>query len=243
MALACFGLALVARGAAPPLLEEAVQSWLGERDHWAFTQRAVEYRNGKPYERIERFDPSKPDRQRWELLTIDGKPPTPKQRADWEERKFKAKRKRFDQPIGDFFDFAKATVRDESAQSVRYLVPLRNDRDWLFPTDKVDVIVTVNKRTRALDHLAAEVREPFRVLLGVARIMGGSLDIDFLDEAEMKGTAAKAARGSAKEGQPSGKVSVSVTRLGERIDFTWTDFKRVTPLRNTAVVDRPREQK
>ena len=34
------------------VLEEAVERWLGERDHWAFTQRAVEYDDGKPRERL-----------------------------------------------------------------------------------------------------------------------------------------------------------------------------------------------
>src|SRR5205814_1544352 len=42
------------------MLELAVENWLGERDHWAFTQRAVEYESGKPRERLERYDPSKP---------------------------------------------------------------------------------------------------------------------------------------------------------------------------------------
>ena len=41
-------LACAAAPAPQLLLEQAVENWLGERDHWAFTQKAVEYDDGKP---------------------------------------------------------------------------------------------------------------------------------------------------------------------------------------------------
>lgn len=215
---ALLALALGARGATAPLLQQAVDNWLGERDHWAFTQRAVEFDNGKPKQRVERYDPSLPGNQRWNLLEIDGRLPTAEQRAAWEKRKFKKNRRRFDSPLGEYFDFDRARVLTETTKEVRYAVPLRSDKSWLFPVDKVDVTVTVNKATRALDHLTANVREPFKVLLGIARITGGSLDLDF-EETDMPA-------------EPSGTAKVSVSRFGERVDFTWTDFKRVTPHRD-----------
>src|SRR5438093_5353784 len=81
------------------LLEEAVDNWLGEREHWAFTQRAVEYDGDKPRERLERYDPSKPGDARWTLIAINGETPTPEQRAAWAKKKFKKNRRRFDSPI------------------------------------------------------------------------------------------------------------------------------------------------
>jgi hypothetical protein len=204
--------------AAQPLLHDAVQSWLGERNHWAFTQRAVEYENGRPRERLERYDPSRPGNQRWELLAINGHPPTPEERAAWEKRKFKKKRRKLDSPLGEFFDFERARVIAEDPRTIRFGVPLRSDKDWLFPTDKVEVTVAINKETRALEHLTAQVREPFKVLLGIARVTGGSLDLEF-DEDESVPALAK----------PNGHAQASVFRLGERIDFKWSDFKRVTP--------------
>lgn len=217
----CLVLAPFARAASASPLEDAIQSWLGERDHWAFTQRAVEYDDGKPHARLERYDPSLPGNRRWTLLAIDDKPPTAEQRAAWEKRKFKKARKRFDSPIGDYFDFEHAKTVGEEAGAVRYRVPLRSDKNWLFPVDKVDVVVTVNKTTRALEHLTAEVREPFKVLLGIARVTGGTLDLGF-EEAEASPTAA----------QPSGTARMTVSKFGERVDFTWSDFKRVTPHRD-----------
>jgi hypothetical protein len=207
------------------LLQDAVENWLGERDHWAFTQRAVEYnRDGSTYERLERYDPSQVGNGRWKLIAIDGKPPTPAQRAAWEAKKFKKNRRRFDAPLGDYFDFDRAKILGEDDKTIRYTVPLRNDKNWLFPTDKVDVSVTVNKQNHGLEHLTANVREPFRVLLGIARVTNGAIDLDFDDAADAKPSTA----------QPNGTAKVSVFRFGERVDFEWTDFKRVNPPAETA---------
>lgn len=212
--------------AAPDLLPRAIENWLGERDRWAFTQRAVESDGESTHERLERFDPSKPGDARWELLAVDGHPPTPAEREKWAEKKFRRRHKKIDTPIGDFFDFDAARVVAETPALIRYELPLRRDKNWLFPVDKVGVRVTINKETKALEHLSAHVRAPFKVLLGIARITGGEADLDFLH----------ADPGSAAPGktQPAGEARVSVAKHGERVDFTWSDFKRVNPMRDSA---------
>lgn len=215
------GCGAFARAADGSLLEQAVENWLGERDHWAFTQRAVEYDHGVARERLERYDPSKPGDARWTLLAIDGQPPTEAQRAAWAKKKFKKNRKRFDAPIGDYFDFRRARVVEENARIVRYEVPLRTEKSWLFPVDKVRVNVSVNKETRALEHLTADVREPFKLLLGLAKITDGALDLVF-DHPESDAAGPESA-------QPSGMARVTVSKFGERAEFTWSEFKRVTP--------------
>lgn len=220
------GAAAFARADSPLLLQSAVEKWLGERDHWAFTQRAIEYnRDGTTYERLERYDPSRPGNARWKLLAIDGRPPTPAQRAAWEKKKFRKHPRKFDSPLGDYFDFERAKIVSEDRKSVRYAVPLRNEKSWLFPTDKVDVTVEVNKETSALEHLEAKVREPFRVLLGIARVTNGAIDLTFDDAADAEPASA----------QPKGAVRLSAFRFGERVDFEWTDFKRVTPANENSV--------
>lgn len=202
------------------LLEDAVERWLGERDHWAFTQRAVEYDNGKPRERLERYDPSKPGDARWALLAINGRAPTPQEHAAWAKKKFKKNRRRFDSPIGDYFEFKEARILAEDRETIRYMVPLRNDKKWLFETDKVRVSVTVNKETRALERLSADLRDqPLKILLGIAKITDGVVDLTF-DE-----NGAPGPEGAA----PTGTAKVSVTKFGERAEFTWSEFKRVTP--------------
>ncbi len=215
----------------PRLLEQAVDSWLGERDRWAFTQRAIEYEGGVAHERLERFDPSRTGDNRWQLIAVDGHAPNPEERQKWADKKFKHHHRRIDTPISDFFDFQSARVVAETPKLVRFEVPLRRDKNWLFPVDKVGVRVTINKETKALEHLTAHVREPFKVLLGVARVTGGEVDLDFL---HFNPTAP-----AASTNQPNGEARMSVLKLGERVDFTWSDFKRVTPARDTSGVEPP----
>jgi hypothetical protein len=207
--------------ASASLLEEAVENWLGERDHWAFTQRAVEYHGDKPRERLERYDPSRSGDARWTLLAIDGRAPTAAEHEAWAKKKFRKNRRRIDTPIGDFFDFKDAKVISSSGKLVRYEVPLRRDKNWLFQTDKVKVVVSVNRETRALEHLTASVREPVKVLLGLARITEGKLDLSFLNFDDE-------AKPGPESAQPTGSARVTVSRLGERAEFTWSDFKRVS---------------
>jgi len=100
---------------------------------------------------------------------------------------------------------------------------LRNDKNWLFQTDKVKVVVSVNKESRALEHLTAHVREPLKVLLGLAKITDGNVDLSFLtfdDDAEP----------GPESAQPTGTARVTVSKFGERAEFTWSDFKRVIPV-------------
>lgn len=228
-ALACLATASLCFAAAVPgvangtLLEEAVEKWLGERDHWAFTQRAVEYDDGKARERLERYDPSKPGDGRWTLLAIDGKAPTAEQHAAWAKKKFKKNKRRFDSPIGDYFDFSEAKLVSETPKMMRYEVPLRRDKNWLFQTDKVRVLVSINKETRALEHLTANVREPVKVLLGLAKITDGKLDLSFLNFDA-------SAEPGPETTKPTGSAHVTVSKFGERAEFTWSDFKRVTPV-------------
>lgn len=229
MFCAAFPITRAATDASTQLLRDAVEHWLGERNEWAFTQRAVEYENGAPAERLERYDPSRPGNAQWRLLAINGVPPTPEQQRKWADRKFKRRHRRFDTPVGDFFDFGAAKIVAETLEVARFEVPLRKDKNWLFPVDKVDVWVTINKQTRALERLSAEVREPFKVLLGIARIDRGEIDLDFFPLGNSAATPATA--------QPAGVAKASVLRFGGRVDFTWSDFQRVTPATSIRVGD------
>ena len=165
---------------------------------------------------------SLPGRERWRLLAINGRPPTDAQWQQWAQKKFRKNPRRIDTPLGDFFDFNDARQVGETSQTVRYEGPLRRDKNWLFQADKVRVLVTVNKETRALEHLAANVREPVKVLLGLARITGGGADLSFL-------TFEDDAVPGPESSQPTGSAHVVVSRFGERAEFTWSDFKRVNP--------------
>src|SRR5882724_2005625 len=107
---------LPALQAAPPaLLALAVRQWNTGKDDWAFTQRARTYDgdNRLIQERLERFDPSKPDNQRWHLLEMNGQPPTAGERVRWQDRKNQKPRKSSNKPLDELFDFDSATLTGE----------------------------------------------------------------------------------------------------------------------------------
>lgn len=219
-----FGAALaVGRAAAPTLLAQAVDQWIGERNQWAFTQFVREFDGDRiAEERVERYDPSQPGERRWRLVSVNGKLPTAERREAWQKRKMK-KRLNPGKSLGGFFDFDQATVAAETDQVVRYRLPLRNDHSWLFPMDHVNVTVTVNKDTRAIDQIEAGIDEPFRVALGLGQVM----DIDF--DVQMNPSAQRGEKDNPRAAKPDGTATAVVNKLGERVEYAWSHFKRVTP--------------
>lgn len=212
-------LALAAR--ADDILRDAVSRWLDERDNWAFTQVAREYDGGKlKRERVERFDPSRPDRDRWELLQLNGRQPTPQEKAELMDRKNK-KRRKHTAAIADYFDFDRALFAGGDRQAVRYELPLRSSAEWLFPVDKVTLVLTIDKATRAVTRVQAKIDEPFRVALGVARVLDVQLDV----ATELPPPDAPTADPAAAK--PSGTARAVVTKFGNRIEYEWSDFQRV----------------
>src|SRR5688572_10272048 len=127
----------VAHAARPPLLAEAVRSWAAGADDWAFTQRVRTFDNDKlKLERLERYDPSRPDNRRWELLSIDGRTPTEAERDRWQHRKNRKPRKTSEKTIEEYLDFERASVSRETEEAVRYDVPVHKEASRLLPVEK-----------------------------------------------------------------------------------------------------------
>lgn len=220
--------ASVVPAAESDLLRRAAGNWLDERDNWAFTQFAREFDGGKlKRERLERYDPSRPDRERWELLRLDGREPTAEEKADLTERKNR-KRRRHTTPVTDYFDFARAVVVDENARTVRYALPLRSRSNWLFPVEKVSLALTVDKATQAITQVQAKIDEPFRVALGLARIL--DIDLDVRTELPPENPGVDAPHPADPAGaKPNGTARVVVTKFGDRVEYEWSNFQRVEP--------------
>jgi hypothetical protein len=225
----------VVRAETPALLGQAVDKWIGERDQWAFTQFVREFDGDTVREeRLERYDPSQPGARRWQLLSVNGRPATDERRAEWQKRKMK-KRLNPGKSLGGFFDLEHATVTDETAQVVHYHLPLRNDHSWLFPTDQVNVKVTVNKTTLAIDQIEARIDEPFRVALGLGRVM----DLDF--DVQMNPSEQRGETDNPQAAKPDGTARAVMNKLGERVEYDWSEFKRVTPHPDNAIAVAPKE--
>lgn len=223
-----------AHAATPALLAEAVDKWIGERNQWAFNQFVREFDGDTVREeRLERYDPSQAGERRWQLLSVNGRPPGAERRTEWQERKRK-KRLNLGKSLGVFFDFELAAVVQGNASNVRYRVPLRNEHSWLFPMDRVNVVVTVNQTTRAIDQIEAGIDEPFRVALGLGQVMG----IDF--DVQMNPSVRQGETDNPRAAKPDGIATAVVKKLGERVEYAWSEFKRVTPHPDNAVVAVPK---
>ena len=94
----------------------------------------------------------------------------------------------------------------------------------LLAVEKISIIITVDKETGRIAHIAATLRQPIRVLLGLARITDLDLDVGVEPADE-------------DPARPPGeiiagsKAHVALSKLGSPLDYHWSDFKRVTSYR------------
>jgi hypothetical protein len=197
----------------PPLLNDALDNWLSSRNSWTFTQFVREY-DGKEVaeERLERYDLSRGESRRWELLKINGHAPTAQEEEAWSKRKNRP-RKRDPKPLADYVDLEGARVVQEDKQSVTYEVPLRKTAGWIFPGEKVGIVVTIDKKSRTIEKGHVNIDGPFNVALGLARVVDLDFDLEVPPGAKGGDTA-----------QPRGTAYAVVNKLGRRIEYSWSDF-------------------
>jgi len=216
--------AAAARAETPPLLAQAFQQWSAGAGDLAFTQRSRIFSGdgSMKIERLERFDPSLPDNMRWRLLEVDGKPATVEQREKWEVRKNSKARKQVAKALTDYLDIEQAAPLKESATHAQFEIPVRPETARLLDVEKIAVVVTIDKEHGNIAHIAATLREPIRVLLGLAKITDFDLDVGI-----------DPPRGDLIPPQKSGDVKsdstarVRMSKFGDPIEYRWSDFKRV----------------
>jgi hypothetical protein len=219
----CSLVPLELRAQTPPLLAKAVQRWTAGQGDLAFTQQTRVFRadGGVKEERIERYDPSLPDSQRWRLIEVDGMPATDDQRLKWESRKNGRPRRKVDESPSKFLDLEHATPVGETPRDVRFNVPVRPEAQRLLAVDDIEVVVTVDKETESIAGIGAALREPIRVLLGLAQIT--DLDVD------LRITPVDGGSPDTPEEVESGSTArVKISKLGKPVEYNWSDFKRVT---------------
>jgi hypothetical protein len=208
---------------APPLLTKAIQQWDAGRADLAFTQQTRFFSDDGTVkeERIERYDPSLPDSKRWRLIEVDGRPATDEERAKWEAKKNGKPRKKVVKAPDEYLDLEHATLLDETPRSARFETGLRREAARLLGVEKISAIITVDKETGRIAHVTAALHQPIRVLLGLAKIT--DLDIDLRIE-PMDGRSDQ----ESGEVQVGSTASVTMSKLGNPMEYNWSDFKRVT---------------
>ena len=214
------------RAGTPPLLATAFEQWATGREDLAFTQQTrFFFDDGKvKEERTERYDPSLPDRMRWRLIEVDGQPATAEQREKWEAKKNGKPRKKVAKAPAEYLDLEHAVTVEDSPKSARFEIGLRPEAARLLAVEKISVVITVDKESRSIAHIAASLRQPIRVLLGLARIT--DLDLDVGIEPTDEDSPDKSG-----DVQAGSTARVTMSKLGNAMDYNWSDFKRVASYR------------
>jgi hypothetical protein len=208
----------------PPLLAEAFKQWSAGAGDVAFTQRTRAFLDDGSIEEehTERFDPSLPDRERWRLVEVDGKPATDEQRKKWEARKNAKPRKAVGKSLTDYLDIEHATLAKDTPATARFEVGVRPEAARLLAVEDIKVFVTIEKEHGGIAHISAALRKPIRVLLGLANITDFDLDVG-IDP--LPGDSDPTLKSGAVNADSSARVKMF--KLGFPVEYRWSDFKRV----------------
>jgi len=229
--------------AAPPsLLKEAVDNWGEGKDDLAFTQktRLLEDDGKMKEERVEHYDPSLPDNNRWKLVSVDGKEPTQQQIERIEVKRNKKPRKKAARPLEQYFELENAKKEEETDTLVRYHVSVRPETARLISVEKLAVELTVDKKTKTIDRVTAGLDEPMRIAMGIAKITEVDLDVRFDGDDEGKKSTdgrPKAEKSVESADTATGTAEVKMSKFGNRAEYSWSDFKRVTRYQGGATAD------
>ena len=94
------------------------------------------------------------------------------------------------------------------------------DAARLLAVDKIAVVITVEKESGRIAHIAANLMQPMRVLLGLARIT--DLDIDLSIEPMEQSPSHESA-----DVQSGSTARITMSKLGSPVEYSWSDFRRV----------------
>lgn len=215
--------ACVARTCAdtPPLLAKAINHWSEGRLDLAFTltTRGLQDDQSTKYVRVERYDPSLPDDQRWRLLEVNGKPPTEEERKTVETKRNRKPRKRGGTTPSSYLDLENARLVRETERTAHFEVGIKPGASRFITLDKIVVHISVDKAAETIDHVSATLNEPVRIALGLAKITDVDLDVHFEEPEDGPPPASEVTSGSS--------ARVTMSKFGDPVEFTWSDFKEV----------------
>ena len=214
-----------ARSEVPTPLADAIQKLVHDEDHWAYTQRTQRFnKSGEPDggPTIERYDPSLPIDEQWQLIQYSGHKPTEGERGKWRRQKEHQQKHHGEKTLGDFLDLEHATLFSSAADRLTFLVPLTKNSIGRFPADKLEVFMNVDPVQHTLNSFSLRPKGVFH-LAGVIRIDGGEF------EGRLQTILPKYAPTFVwGKGSGYGKV-LGIFKVGMGGEVNLSDFKRVLP--------------
>lgn len=158
-----------AHAEAPSLVEQALQTMDAvEIDDWFFTMTTV----ADGITSVQRHDPTKPEGQRWSLVSVDGKEPTEEQREEAARNQSSGKESDAEQDeeneVRAMVDTESVTLIEETATHAVYRFrPVAEDEDDAKLFEHVDATLRVSKASPYVESLEMRSREPFSPGFGV----------------------------------------------------------------------------
>ena len=120
----------------------------------------------------------------------------------------------------EYLDLEHARLIEDAPDQASFEVPIRPEVVRLLAVDKISVVVTVDKQLGRIERIGATLREPAKILLGLARITDLDVDVrldppsgNFPDEADRV--------------QDGSTARVTLSKLGSPIEYRWSELKRV----------------
>lgn len=153
----------------PALVEQALQSMETTTvDDWFFTETTVS--QGTTF--VKHHDPTKPEGQRWTLVSVDGREPTEGERKQQAREEAHAEEEDTDQDddgeIRAMIDSESLTLVEETASHAVYRFrPVAEDEDDEKLFDHLDATLRVVKAGPYVESLEMRSREPFSPGFGV----------------------------------------------------------------------------
>lgn len=166
-------LALIAGASAhaepPALVEQALQTMDAVSiDDWFFTETTV---TGETTT-VKRHDPTRPEGQRWTLVSVDGREPTDEEREKAAREQAPAEEDDAEEEdegeIRAMIDTESLALIEETAAHATYRFrPVAEDEDDAKLFDHVDATLRVSKADAYVESLEMRSREPFSPGFGV----------------------------------------------------------------------------
>jgi len=223
-ALALWG-APAARAEVPAPLADAIQKLIKDHDHWAFTQQTQRFdKSGKPEggPLIERYDPSLPIDEEWQLVQFEGHKPNAAEMEKWHRQKQREQKRAAEKTLGDYLDLDHAALFSTAEDRLTFLVPLTKNSMGRFPADKLQVFMNVDPAKHALMSFSVRPRGVFHVA-GIVRVDGGEFE-GRLQTIEPKYNPVFVWG----KGAGYGKI-LGLFKVGMGAEYNLSDFKRVMP--------------
>jgi len=174
----CLLTTTVARAETPPLLATAMQKLVNEDDQWAYTQviRRTDREGG---DTVARFDPTKPQGEKWELIKLKGKAPTNAEADRWCRRRGGEVSQTDGRALTDLLDLEHASIASETPTSVRFKVPLKKNVIARVPTENFIAFAEIDRGDESIQRFSIFLRQSVRLIGGAAEIQSAQGVVTF----------------------------------------------------------------